>query len=64
MIEGVYTLLDKLKRKDRFYCITNKSKKKKEIMLFKWPIDIDFEIIHENYIGEDKNSFKKKIEIK
>ena len=59
MIEGIYTLLDKLKEKiDFFILIVNPKIKNGTNSLDN--IDIDFEIIHENYIGEDKIVFLKR----
>ena len=56
MIEGVYTLLDKLKEKIDFIVLLISPKIRKGNNALN-EIDIDFEIIHENYIGEDKIFF-------
>ncbi len=59
MIEGVYTLLDKLKEKIDFIVLLISPKIRKGNNALN-EIDIDFEIIHENYIGEDKIVFLKR----
>lgn len=59
MIEGVYNLLDKLKERiDFFILIISPKIKKGQNALNR--IDLDFEIIHENFIGEDKIVFLKR----
>lgn len=59
MIEGVYNLLDKLKERiDFFILIINPKIRKGQNALNE--IDLDFEIIHENFIGEDKIVFLKR----
>lgn len=59
MIEGVYTLLEKLKERIDFLIliISPKIKSGKNSLN---EINIDFEIMHENYIGEDKIIFLKR----
>ena len=59
MIEGVYTLLDKLKERIDFFVFIVSSKIKNGQNTLN-DIDIDFEILHENYIGEDKIMFLKR----
>lgn len=59
MIEGVYTLLNKLKERiDFFILIVNPKIRSGVNALDK--IDIDFEIMHENFIGEEKIVFLKR----
>ena len=59
MVEGVYTLLDKLKEKiDFFILIVNPKIRNGQNALNE--LDIDFEIIHENYIGKEKIIFLKR----
>lgn len=59
MIEGVYTLLDKLKERIDFLILIVNSKIKNGQNALN-DIDINFEILHENYIGEDKIMFLKR----
>ena len=59
MIEGVYTLLDKLKERiDFLVLIVSPKIRDGKNSLDK--IDLDFEIMHENFIGEDKIIFLKR----
>lgn len=59
MVEGTYLLLEKLKEKlDFVILIINPKIRKGNNALNE--IDIDFEIIHENFIGEDKIIFLKR----
>lgn len=59
MIEGVYTLLEKVKDKiDFFIFIISPKIRKGQNALNE--IDINFEVIHENFIGEDKIVFLKR----
>lgn len=59
MIEGVYTLLEKLKnRLDFIVLIINP--KIRDGLNTQIKLDIDFEIMHENYIGEEKILFLKR----
>ena len=59
MIEGIYTLLDKLKERiDFFVLIVSPKIRDGKNSLDK--IDLDFEIMHENFIGEDKIIFLKR----
>lgn len=59
MVEGVYALLDKLKnRLDFIVLIINP--KIRDGLNTQIELDIDFEIMHENYIGEEKIVFLKR----
>ena len=59
MIEGIYTLLDKLKERiDFLVLIVSPKIRDGKNCLDK--IDLDFEIMHENFIGEDKIIFLKR----
>lgn len=59
MIEGIYTLLDKLKERiDFLVLIVSPKIRDGKNSLDK--IDLDFEIMHENFIGEDKIIFLKR----
>ncbi|APW64687.1 riboflavin biosynthesis protein RibD [Poseidonibacter parvus] len=59
MVEGTYTLLDTLKEKlDYILLIVNPKIRKGSNALN--DLDIDFEIVHENYIGEEKLVFLKR----
>ena len=59
MIEGVYTLLDKLKERINFLIliVSPKIKNGKNSLV---DIDLDFEIMHENFVGKDKIIFLKR----
>ncbi|KLE05678.1 bifunctional diaminohydroxyphosphoribosylaminopyrimidine deaminase/5-amino-6-(5-phosphoribosylamino)uracil reductase RibD [Aliarcobacter butzleri] len=59
MIEGVYNLLDKLKERIDFFILIISPKIRKGQNALN-EIDLDFEIIHENFIGEDKIVFLKR----
>ncbi|MCR1816081.1 bifunctional diaminohydroxyphosphoribosylaminopyrimidine deaminase/5-amino-6-(5-phosphoribosylamino)uracil reductase RibD [Aliarcobacter butzleri] len=59
MIEGVYNLLDKLKERIDFFILIISPKIRKGQNALN-EIDLDFEIIHENFIGEDKLIFLKR----
>lgn len=59
MIEGVYNLLDKLKERIDFFILIISPKIRKGQNALN-DIDLDFEIIHENFIGEDKIVFLKR----
>ncbi|MCT7648297.1 bifunctional diaminohydroxyphosphoribosylaminopyrimidine deaminase/5-amino-6-(5-phosphoribosylamino)uracil reductase RibD [Aliarcobacter butzleri] len=59
MIEGVYNLLDKLKERIDFFILIISPKIRKGQNALNG-IDLDFEIIHENFIGEDKIVFLKR----
>ncbi|MCG3693370.1 bifunctional diaminohydroxyphosphoribosylaminopyrimidine deaminase/5-amino-6-(5-phosphoribosylamino)uracil reductase RibD [Aliarcobacter butzleri] len=59
MIEGVYNLLDKLKERIDFFILIISPKIRKGQNALN-DIDLDFEIIHENFIGEDKIIFLKR----
>ena len=59
MIEGVYTLLDRLKDRINFLIliVSPKIRNGKNSLV---DIDLDFEVIHENIIGKDKIVFLKR----
>ncbi|CAM3841107.1 bifunctional diaminohydroxyphosphoribosylaminopyrimidine deaminase/5-amino-6-(5-phosphoribosylamino)uracil reductase RibD [Arcobacter cloacae] len=59
MIEGVYTLLEKFKERIDFMILIVSSKIRKGENSLN-DIDLDFEIMHENFIGEDKVIFLKR----
>jgi diaminohydroxyphosphoribosylaminopyrimidine deaminase/5-amino-6-(5-phosphoribosylamino)uracil reductase len=59
MVEGTYTLLDVLKEKLDFIILLVNPKIKKGLNTLN-EIDLDFEIIHENYIGNEKIVFLKR----
>ncbi|WP_323587904.1 bifunctional diaminohydroxyphosphoribosylaminopyrimidine deaminase/5-amino-6-(5-phosphoribosylamino)uracil reductase RibD [Aliarcobacter butzleri] len=59
MIEGVYNLLDKLKERIDFFILIISPKIRKGQNALN-EIDLDFEIVHENFIGEDKIVFLKR----
>ncbi|MCT7588285.1 bifunctional diaminohydroxyphosphoribosylaminopyrimidine deaminase/5-amino-6-(5-phosphoribosylamino)uracil reductase RibD [Aliarcobacter butzleri] len=59
MIEGVYNLLDKLKERIDFFILIISPKIRKGQNALN-EIDLDFEIIHENFIGEDMIVFLKR----
>lgn len=59
MIEGVYNLLDKLKERIDFFILIISPKIRKGQNALN-EMDLDFEIIHENFIGEDKIVFLKR----
>ena len=59
MIEGTYNLLDKLKEKIDFIILLISPKIRMGNNALN-EINIDFEIMHENYIGEDKIVFLKR----
>ena len=59
MIEGVYNLLDKLKERIDFFILIISPKIRKGQNALN-EIDLDFEIIHENFIGEDQIVFLKR----
>ena len=59
MVEGIYNLMNILKEKID-YIILIVSPKIRNGMNALNEIDIDFEIVHENYIGEDKIVFLKR----
>ena len=59
MVEGVYTLLEKLqKRLDFIVLIVNP--KIRDGVNTNIKLDLDFEIMHENYIGNEKIIFLKR----
>ena len=59
MFEGTYTLLDKLKERIDFIVLLISPKIRKGNNALN-EIDMDFEVIHENFIGEDKIVFLKR----
>ena len=59
MIEGTYNLLDKLKERIDFIILLISPKIKNGNNALN-EIDMDFEVMHENYIGEDKIVFLKR----
>lgn len=59
MIEGVYNLLDKLKERIDFFILIISPKIRKGQNALN-EIDLDFETIHENFIGEDKIVFLRR----
>ncbi len=59
MVEGTHTLLDKLKERIDFIILIISPKIKNGNNALN-EIDIDFEIMHENFIGEDKIVFLKR----
>tara|TARA_B100001063_G_scaffold221926_1_gene227963 strand:+ start:906 stop:1916 length:1011 start_codon:yes stop_codon:yes gene_type:complete len=59
MVEGTYNLLDILKEKLDFIILLINPKIKKGLNALN-EIDMDFEIIHENYIGNEKIVFLKR----
>lgn len=59
MIEGVYNLLDKLKERIDFFILIISPKIRKGQNALN-EIDLDFKIVHENFIGEDKIVFLKR----
>lgn len=60
MVEGTYNLIDKLKEKIDYIILLVSPKIRKGINALN-ELDIDYEIIHENFIGEDKIVFLKRI---
>lgn len=59
MVEGTYTLLDTLKEKLDYIILIVNPKIKKGLNALN-EIDLDFEIVHENYIGNEKLVFLKR----
>jgi diaminohydroxyphosphoribosylaminopyrimidine deaminase/5-amino-6-(5-phosphoribosylamino)uracil reductase len=59
MVEGTYTLLEKLKEKIDFIVLIVSPKIRNGNNALN-EIDMDFEIIHENFIGDDKIVFLKR----
>lgn len=59
MVEGTYNLLDTLKDRLDYIVLLVNPKIRKGINALN-EIDIDFEIVHENYIGEEKIMFLKR----
>jgi diaminohydroxyphosphoribosylaminopyrimidine deaminase/5-amino-6-(5-phosphoribosylamino)uracil reductase len=59
MVEGTYNLLDTLKERiDYLVLLVSPKIRKGENALNE--IDMDFEIIHENYIGQEKIIYLKR----
>ncbi|WP_421715922.1 bifunctional diaminohydroxyphosphoribosylaminopyrimidine deaminase/5-amino-6-(5-phosphoribosylamino)uracil reductase RibD [Arcobacter arenosus] len=61
MIEGTYNLLDTLKERIDYLVLLVSPKIRKGVNAFN-EIDIDFEIIHENFIGQEKIIYLKRKE--
>lgn len=59
MIEGTYTLLNALKSKINYLVLIVSPKIRNGLNSTLNELDIDFEIVHENYIGEEKIVFLK-----
>jgi len=59
MVEGTYNLLDSLKEKLDYIVLIINPKIRKGVNALN-DLDIDFEIVHENYIGEEKLVFLKR----
>lgn len=59
MVEGTYNLMDKLKEKIDYIVLLISPKIRKGINALN-DIDMDFEIVHENYIGEEKIIYLKR----
>ncbi len=60
MVEGVYNLMDILKERIDYIVLLVSPKVKKGVNALN-EIDMDFEIIHENYVGKEKIVFLKRI---
>jgi len=60
MVEGTYNLLDKLKEKLDFIVLLVNPKIRKGVNALN-EIDMDFEIVHENYIGNEKIVYLKRV---
>ena len=56
MVEGVYNLLDILKDKIDFFILIISPKIRNGVNALN-ELNIDFEILHENYLGDEKDSF-------
>lgn len=61
MIEGGYTLLEKLKEKIDYIMLIISPKIKVGLNAINESLDLEFEIIHENYVGPDKIVYLKRI---
>jgi len=61
MVEGTYNLLDTLKIKLDYVVLIVSPKIRKGLNAMN-DLDIDYEIVHENYIGKEKIIFLKRIE--
>ena len=59
MIEGTYSLLNALKNKINYLMLIISPKMRNGLNSQLNDLDIDFEIVHENYIGEEKIVFLK-----
>lgn len=59
MVEGVYNLMNILKEKIDYIILIVSPKIRNGINALN-EIDIDFEVVHENYIGEDKIVFLRR----
>ena len=60
MVEGTYNLMDKLKEKIDYIVLLISPKIRKGLNALNG-IDIDFEIVHENYIGKEKIVYLKRV---
>jgi diaminohydroxyphosphoribosylaminopyrimidine deaminase/5-amino-6-(5-phosphoribosylamino)uracil reductase len=59
MVEGVYNLLDILKDKIDFFILIISPKIRDGVNATN-KLNIDFEILHENYLGDEKIVFLKR----
>lgn len=59
MVEGTYNLMDKLKEKIDYLVLLVSPKIRKGVNALN-DLDIDFKIVHENYIGEEKIIYLKR----
>jgi diaminohydroxyphosphoribosylaminopyrimidine deaminase/5-amino-6-(5-phosphoribosylamino)uracil reductase len=59
MVEGTYNLLDTLKDRLDYILLIVNPKIRKGVNALN-DLDINFEIVHENYIGEEKLLFLKR----
>ncbi len=59
MVEGTYTLLNELRNKINYVLLVISPKVRKGLNSSLEELDLDFEIVHENYIGEEKIVFLK-----
>jgi diaminohydroxyphosphoribosylaminopyrimidine deaminase/5-amino-6-(5-phosphoribosylamino)uracil reductase len=59
MVEGIYHLMNALKEKIDYFILLVSPKIRNGINALN-ELNIDFEIVHENYIGEEKIIFLKR----
>ena len=59
MVEGTYSILKELKNKINYVLLVISPKIRKGLNSQLEELDLDFEIVHENYVGEDKLVFLK-----